>query len=314
MAYGANAPWGLKPIYELISTTGTGQTNTYLIASGYGTSLFEGDRVARLSDGTIGIAPAGVQALGVLAQVSYVDPIGNPIKQPYWPAGATTQAALPAIAYVYDDPFLLFDVQVSTSANVLSPLPSLITANLGLNANLAIGGGSAGFSPPNPTSGNTFTGLSGYYLDLSTVSQDSTLDVKIIRFTPAFSSQFGQNQSGLPFNNVVVQLNNDTYKGTGVGIANDFNKFTPVTTTYTALLSDETIEANPTGGAFTINIPTASLSNRTKKYVIKNVSGSTNTITIEPPAGTIDGASDITISSAYGHVTIVSDGTAWYTV
>lgn len=317
MAYanGTNAPFGLQPRQNLLSTTPSGQQGEYLIASGYATSLFNGDRVTRLSDGTIGIAPAGTPALGVLQQVKYVDTSGNPQIQTYWPAGTATLQALPAFAYIVDDYTIEFDVQVSNSVN--SPNPSILTSMLGLNANLAIGGGGANIVPQNPTSGNTQTGISAYYLDFSTLNTDSTLDVKIVRFSP-----FIGNVSAVPFNNVIVTLNNDIYRGTGVGNNIDSLKIVSLivpATTYTALLSDEVIDSYVSGtSAMAITIPTAAASNRGKQYVIKDAGGNANAggrnITITPVAGGIDGVNPLVINTNYGHARIMSDGTAWFTI
>lgn len=312
MAYanGTNAPFGLQPRQNLLSTTPTGQQGEYLIASGYATSLFDGDRVTRLADGTIGIAPAGTPAIGVFKQVKYVDTLGNPQISTYWPASTATLQALPALAYIVDDYTIEFDVQVSNSLNVANP--SITTAQLGLNANLAVGGGGNLLVPQNPTSGNTRSGISAYYLDFSTIDSDSTLDVKIVRFSP-----YVGNVSGVPFNNVIVTLNNDLYKSTGVGIVNDFGKITSVTTTpYTVLLSDETLAVD-TSIARSIVLPTAATTNKNKKYIIKDISGSAgaNNITISVTGGgNIDGAATLVISSNYGKATVVNTGTHWFTI
>ncbi len=305
---GTNAPSGLQLRSNLSATTPSGQEGDYLIASGYATSLFNGDRVARLSDGTIGIAGAGQQALGVFQFVRYTDTFGNPQVSTYWPASTATLGSIPAQAFVVDDYNMLFDIQVSNSANVADP--SITTAMLGQNANLAIGGGGGNISPANPTSGNTRTGLSGYYLDFSTIAPDSTLDVKIVRFTP-----YVGNVSGVAYNNVLVTLNNDTYRGNGVGFTNDQGNFSAVKTgAYTALMSDFIIRVNPTGAGFTVTLPTASATTKDKQFIIKNVSASTNTITIAPATGTINGAASVTNTTAYGTTRVVNDGSAWWTI
>lgn len=315
MAYGSglNAPMGLIPRFDLISTTPNGQTQTYQISSGYATSLFAGDRVQlNFLTGTLQIAAAGTPAIGVLQQVSYTDSLGNPVKQPYWQGGTVTQGGLVATAYVYNDPMLVYDIQVSTSLNVANP--SIIQADIGQNANLAIGEGGANLVPQNPTSGNTRSGLSAYYLDFSTIDPNSTYDVKIIGLSPNIGNAFG-----IPFNNVLVQLNNDVYKSSGVGYVSDFGSAIPVTgSTYTALVGDETLYVTPPVGGTTITIPTASPININKVYVIKDIAGtaSTHNITINPVSGNIDGgaAGHNIISTNWGFITVVSTGAAWVTI
>lgn len=316
MAYatGTNQPIGLKPGPTLTSSTNTGQQNQYNIASGYGVSLFAGDRVV-VANGEITIALPGTPATGVFQQVQYTDTFGNPVIQTYWLAGTVTQGAVDASAYIVDDVNVLFDVQVSNSLNVANP--SILQNMMGLNANLSLGGGGGNISPQNPTSGNVRTGLSGYYLDFSTISSDSTLDVKLIRFTPVAG-----NIADVPYNNVLVKLNNVAYSGTGVGNNIDSLKIVTLVapaTTYTALLSDEIIDSYAsTANAMAITIPTAAASNKGKQYIIKDAGGHASTggrnITIAPVAGNIDGATPLTINADYGHARIVSDGTAWFTI
>lgn len=77
--------------------------------------------------------------------------------------------------------------------------------------------------------------------------------------------------------------------------------------------TDHVIQCNPTGGGFTVELPATHSAGQV--YVIKNVTGSTNTITIDPAdADTVDGAASITITSAYGVARVISDGTNWFTI
>jgi hypothetical protein len=66
---------------------------------------------------------------------------------------------------------------------------------------------------------------------------------------------------------------------------------------------------DPTGGAFTVNLPLISAANRGQAIKIKNVSASANVITIDPSgAQTIDGVATVTIAAAQGFREIVSNG------
>lgn len=86
-----------------------------------------------------------------------------------------------------------------------------------------------------------------------------------------------------------------------------------VTTTYTASLG-ELVRCDPTTLGFTVNLPSA-VGAAGRSIIIKNASASTNTITIDgASAETIDGAATATITTAYGVVSIVSDGTNWLVV
>lgn len=174
MAYGVNAPFGLRPLSSIDGGSWTEKTNEYFIyadAAGtttYGTSIFNGDPVvfnpinaqagtiARyLPDYTDG-APSTFSALpivGVFQSCEYTNTTGNLVLSPYWPASTQVQAGSKIKAYVLDDPSTIFDVQVSTftdanaEAFVSNPVfPNTnATANLngsfGSNFALNIGGG-----------------------------------------------------------------------------------------------------------------------------------------------------------------------------
>jgi hypothetical protein len=63
MSYGQNGPWGLRATKTLTSATYTGQTNPYLIASGYANNIFVGDPVVFWNTGAPGmtLTPLPVQ-------------------------------------------------------------------------------------------------------------------------------------------------------------------------------------------------------------------------------------------------------------
>lgn len=81
------------------------------------------------------------------------------------------------------------------------------------------------------------------------------------------------------------------------------------TTAYTAEL-DELVRCDPST-PFTVSLPTAA-GNAGRVVSVKNVTASTNTITIDPDGSeTIDGAAAASISSSYGVASFMSDGTNW---
>ena len=79
-----DAAFGLRPIK---TSTSSQRQNRYRIASGYNTSIFQGDLVLVATTGTITRAPAGGTALilGVFNGCSYVDASGEIIFSNYWP-------------------------------------------------------------------------------------------------------------------------------------------------------------------------------------------------------------------------------------
>lgn len=194
MSYGVNAPFGLQPRSYLDGSPWTGQTSDYSIASGYNTSIFTGDPVYYASDGTIVRATAGDTnpILGVFYGVKYVDTTGNQVYSPYWAANTVTQGALNATALITDDPNILYDVQ---------SLGTIAAVDLFQNANVSFA-----------TAGSTISGQSGAALN-ATLATTATFQVKIIRLTPNPKNAFG-----VQYNNVLVLLNNNPYKG-GTGTA-----------------------------------------------------------------------------------------------
>ena len=89
----------------------------YTIASGYAMNVFSGDPVKLVDAGTIQLATSdgtrsgtagGINNLGIFAGVSYDDALGKPTLSPFWPASAS---ATNIVAWVYDDPETIFDVE-----------------------------------------------------------------------------------------------------------------------------------------------------------------------------------------------------------
>lgn len=236
MSYGnnQNAPIGFKPYCYQNGTLWNGGEREYPIASGYATSLFEGDPVTVLADGTIGICAPGSAMLGVFQGVTYIDTTGQPIFTNFWIGGTATQSAFNATAKVIDDPNVWFDIQISTINNQPGPAnPVAINqANqVNKNANFAIATAANSFNPTvapiavsyaaNPQTGNTSTGISGYFLDYNSIGNGATLNCKIMGLTPVPGNNpsAGGTASGtLNFNNVLVQINNHILKG-GTGTA-----------------------------------------------------------------------------------------------
>jgi hypothetical protein len=89
----------------------------YTIASTYAANIFSGDPVKLTDNGVVQLGSSdgtrngtvdGISLLGIFAGCQYYDATGRPQVSPFWPSGTT---ATNIVAWVYDDPETLFDVQ-----------------------------------------------------------------------------------------------------------------------------------------------------------------------------------------------------------
>lgn len=199
MAFGTNAPNGLQPYKKLDGSAWTGQTSAYPIASGFGTAIFKGDLVALTATGTIAPAtPGGGQLLGVFWGVQYTDAAGNIVNSPNWVAGSTTRGAVPATAFIIDDPKVIFSIQeTDASGNAGTPIA---LADVFLNANVRFG------------TGNPITGTSAMSLNNATEATTATLDLKILGLDPYPGNAVGS------FANWLVMINNHAFAAGTAGI------------------------------------------------------------------------------------------------
>ena len=109
-----SAPFGFRASFH---NSGQIRPKAYTVASTYAANIFSGDPVKLASTGVIQLGTSdgtrsgtvdGVKLLGVFAGCQYNDASGKPTISPFWPTGTT---ATDIIAWVYDDPETLFDVQ-----------------------------------------------------------------------------------------------------------------------------------------------------------------------------------------------------------
>lgn len=107
-------------------------------------AIYKGDPVK--IDTTSGVIIAGVNdaILGVFAGCEYVDVDGKPNVKPYWPG--STSGATNVTFYVYDDPFIEYDVQSGINGTALA------ATAVGDSADSVI------------ATGSTYTGVTGSYL------------------------------------------------------------------------------------------------------------------------------------------------------
>lgn len=123
-----DAPKGFVPIRHQFGGLVRANGN-YTIASGYNTRIGRGDPVKMHSDGTVIRAAAGDVLLGVFKGVQYTDANGHPQWSDYWPASTT---ATDIVAYVYDDPWIVFGVQVqdgTLTAGDVGACADIVVAN-----------------------------------------------------------------------------------------------------------------------------------------------------------------------------------------
>lgn len=123
MAYPAvSAPYGLVPVKRLDGLPYSGATRQYRIASGYAANLFKGDPVKLVTGGTIEFdtPDAAMTPIGVFMGCSYTDPnLGYKIFSGIWPTGTV---ASDAVAYVVDDPKVLYKVAIVSSGTTIGDL------------------------------------------------------------------------------------------------------------------------------------------------------------------------------------------------
>jgi len=209
MSYGTNKPWGLKPVRYMNGAAWNGQQTPYRIASGYNANLFTWDPAAAGANGFVTIATAGDNnaILGSFTGFQWVDAnTGKTVFSSTWAANTVTFGAQDAIAFIADDPMIVFDVQ-GNAPNFPAANSGILNANLLRNASLVAGNGSP------------YNGESGWMLDQATIGQAANKQVKIIRFVPALLGGVQgnppvnvNNDPGVAYNNVEVIINNGYYK------------------------------------------------------------------------------------------------------
>lgn len=104
-----NAPFGFRPLRHM--SGGLIRAEEYTIASAYGTSIYSGDAVVAVSDGTIAASAAGNRILGIFGGCQYVASDGSIVFSAYWPASTATQSGSTIKALVYTDPMITYEVQ-----------------------------------------------------------------------------------------------------------------------------------------------------------------------------------------------------------
>ena len=130
MAYPTvSAPYGLKPVNLIGGQVYAGSTRQIPIASGYATSIFNGDVVKLSSDGVL-VKETGTTTatpVGVFMGCSYTDPtLKYTLFSQYFPANTV---ASDIVAYVVDDPDALFKVAVVSGTTVIAGVGRTVVGN-----------------------------------------------------------------------------------------------------------------------------------------------------------------------------------------
>ena len=185
-----NAPFGLKPSSKLGSNYNAEGVTEYKIASGASGNIFSGDLVKMANTGTILVAVAGDQALGVFRGCQYTDSSGDVIYSPYWPDGTVTSDA---VAFVVDDPDALFEVQSAATGSVVQTV-------VGNNADIVY------------TSGSTITGISAVEISGTTAATSAQLRIVGVSTDPD-NSTLGTGSASANVN-LIVKINEHFYAQT----------------------------------------------------------------------------------------------------
>ena len=143
-----DSPFGFVPSRHMSGSPI--RTNKYTITSGLAENIFNGDLVILTTDGVITPHTATeTNNLGVFAGVSYTASDGSYKFSEYWPSGTT---GTNIIAYVYDDPYIVYKVQSDGSpaqtdlgacADVVADAGSRTTGQSGFQLNSSMGSGTA---------------------------------------------------------------------------------------------------------------------------------------------------------------------------
>lgn len=185
-----NAPFGLKPSSKLGSNYNNEGVTEYKIASGASGNIFSGDLVKMANTGTILVAAAGDQALGVFRGCQYTDSSGDVIYSPYWPDGTVTSDA---VAFVVDDPNALFEVQSAATGSVVQTV-------VGNNADIVY------------TAGSTITGISAVEISGTTAATSAQLRIVGVSTDPD-NSTLGTGSASANVN-LIVKINEHFYAQT----------------------------------------------------------------------------------------------------
>ena len=169
MAYPTvSAPYGLKPVNLIGGQVFAGGTRLMQIAENYATSIFYGDLVKRIADGTIqkDVGTTTATPTGIFLGVSFTNASTGQIQQQqFYPASQQVKSGTQILAVVADDPDTLFQV---VSCNATTVVTAMGITAIGSNVALIQNAGSA------------TTGNSAVAINTTTLATTSALPIRII--------------------------------------------------------------------------------------------------------------------------------------
>ena len=189
-------PYGLRPINQLGAQPNSGGFRQIKIASAYDTSIFEGDVVKLTVGGTIAKDTGTTTAtpIGVFMGCSYTDSSQGFVHKNMWTADTV---ASDAVAYVCDDPDMLFAIQADGQVN-----------QNGIGSNFALVQGS----------GNATTGISGVSLDADSIADTATLPLRMVDYVDNVAGANGGSTLNDAYTDVIVKFVTHAYR-TALGLA-----------------------------------------------------------------------------------------------
>ena len=196
-----SAPYGFRPSFH---NSGQMRPKAYTIVSGYAANIFSGDPVKLVNTGTIQLGTSdgtrsgttdGIKLLGIFAGCQYLDSTGKPTISPFWPASTS---GTNIVAWVYDDPETLYDVQY---ANPGTPGTDSVQPAVGAECDWRVA------SP----GGSTQTGLSTTYL---TATQATAGQFQVTGFAYDINDSLTD-----AYVQVTVRLNEAQYKASVNAVA-----------------------------------------------------------------------------------------------
>ena len=177
MAYPTvDKPYGLQPINLIGGQVFAGSTRQLKIASGYAANIFAGDVVKLVSTGVIEKDTGTTTAtpVGVFVGCQFTNPSTKQIQfQQYWPTGTV---AADAVAFVLDDPDVLFKVAAVSSGTTIAFYGQTVIGN---NVSLV------------QNSGSTTTGDSAVAIDGSSAATTASLPIRIVAGVPDTANSSG---------------------------------------------------------------------------------------------------------------------------
>ena len=186
-----NAPFGFRQY------SGTGSAPTYeqiAVRIVYNaTNIFFGDPVAPDANGYVVQASSNsVQVAGIFVGCQYLSVAQKrTVWSNYWP-GSDVASGNTVTGYIVNDPNAKWVAQ--------SDATGVAATDINANIGFAIG------------TGNTASGISGAYLDTSTINTTNTLPFRIISLIDFPPGTQGTNSSGQAYDWVVVAFNNVSTK------------------------------------------------------------------------------------------------------